>query len=180
MTDSTDVLLRRRVLVVDDALRHQHTAVGRAVSGLVAELRRRGVEVTESVSYEDGAAVVASDAGLCAVLVDWGLDGGTASGDGRTPPDADVGKTASQMLAAIRSRNATLPIFLLARGGSGRPGDIGAEITIGGLTRDPVAARVVEQATGRIRVQFRLDDATRARLAEAVDRIKAQRRPVAA
>jgi arginine decarboxylase len=133
MTDSTDVLLRRRALVVDDALRHQHTAVGRAVSGLVAELRRRGVEVTESVSYEDGAAVVASDAGLCAVLVDWGLDGGTANGDGRTPGDADVGKMASQMLAAIRSRNATLPIFLLARGSSGRQEDVSAEITISAL-----------------------------------------------
>jgi arginine decarboxylase len=134
MTDSTDVLLRRRVLVVDDALRHPHTAVGRAVSGLVAELRRRGVEVTESVSYEDGVAVVASDAGLCAVLVDWGLGAGAAANgsvanpgaanpsaanlSGHWPDDAHAGKMASQMLAAIRCRNATLPIFLLARGQS--------------------------------------------------------------
>jgi arginine decarboxylase len=139
MTDSTDVLLRRRALVVDDALRHQHTAVGRAVSGLVAELRRRGVEVTESVSYEDGAAVVASDAGLCAVLVDWGLGAGTASdGTGRLPDDGDAGKMASKLLASIRSRNATLPIFLLARGGAGpsgagEQGDAAGEITIEAL-----------------------------------------------
>ena len=69
MTDPTDILMRRRVLVVDDSLRHPRTAVGRAVADLVKEFGRRGVAVTESVSYEDGAAVVASDAGLCAVLV---------------------------------------------------------------------------------------------------------------
>src|SRR5215469_3144551 len=106
MTDPTDILLRRRALVVHDALRHPHTAVGRAVSGLVAELARRGVEVTESASHEDGAAVVASDAGLCAALVDWSLSNG----------DAVPGEEASRMLAAIRARNATLPIFLLAKG----------------------------------------------------------------
>ena len=77
MTDPTDILMRRRVLVVDDSLRHPHTAVGRAIADLVREFGRRGVEVTESVSYEDGAAVVASDAGLCAVLVNWSMpDGG--------------------------------------------------------------------------------------------------------
>ena len=119
MSDQTDVLLRRRVLVVDDALSTPHTAVGRAVTGLVAELARRGVEVTESVSYEDGAAVVASDAGLCAVLVDWSLGAGPGFEE-----DGKPGDYASRMLAAIRVRNATLPIFLLARG------DAGQEITI--------------------------------------------------
>jgi arginine decarboxylase len=106
-----DVLLRRRVLVVDDALRNKHTAVGRAVRGLVAELARRGVEVTESVSYEDGAAVVASDAGLCAVLVDWDLVNGA---------DAVPGGPASRLMGTIRARNATLPIFLLAKGSGER------------------------------------------------------------
>src|SRR5258707_5007420 len=108
MTDNSDVLLRRRVLAVDDALRDARTAVGRAVRGLVAELARRGVEVTESVSYEDGAAVVASDAGLCAVLVDWDLVNGAAE----VP-----GGPASRLMGTIRARNATLPIFLLAKGG---------------------------------------------------------------
>ncbi len=121
MIDQTDVLLRRRVLVVDDALSTPHTAVGRAATGLVAELARRGVEVTKSVSYEDGAAVVASDAGLCAVLVDWSLAGGAPAG---LEEDAKPGDHASRMLAAIRARNGTLPIFLLARG------DAGQEITI--------------------------------------------------
>src|SRR5512146_2213460 len=103
MSDHADVLLRRRVLAVDDALRTPHTAVGRALRGLATELIRRGVEVTESVSYEDGAAVVASDAGLCAVLVDWDL----ANGPGEAP-----GGPASRLMRAIRTRNATLPIFL--------------------------------------------------------------------
>src|SRR5258705_10306120 len=90
MRDHADVLLRRRVLAVDDALRDPHTAVGRSVRGLVTELARRGVEVTESVSYEDGAAVVASDAGLCAVLVDWDLVNGPGSAGGAAtgPPRA--------------------------------------------------------------------------------------------
>ncbi|HEX4829788.1 MAG TPA: Orn/Lys/Arg decarboxylase N-terminal domain-containing protein [Trebonia sp.] len=124
MSDHADVLLQRRVLVVDDALRATHTAVGRAVSGLVTELTRRGVEVTESASYEDGAAVVASDAGLCAVLVDWGLGGGHGGGD-----PGKEGEQASRLLALVRSRNATLPIFLLARGSSGSD-SAGQEITI--------------------------------------------------
>jgi len=116
MTDPTDILMRRRVLVVDDSLRHPHTAVGRAVGDLVAEFSRRGVEVTESVSYEDGAAVVASDAGLCAVLVNWGMPD-------RDAEDADAAagavSPATSLLVAIRSRNATIPVFLLARGSGG-------------------------------------------------------------
>src|SRR5215469_10609860 len=121
MTDSADILLRRRVLVVDDALRRLDTAVGRAVRGLVTELARRGVEVIESISYEDGAAVVASDAGLCAVLVDWGLADG-ARGD--VDRHGEPGEHASRLMGVIRSRNATLPVFLLARGDTSR------EITI--------------------------------------------------
>lgn len=124
MSDNADVLLRRRVLAVDDALRNPHTAVGRAGRGLVTELARRGVEVTESVSYEDGAAVVASDAGLCAVLVDWDLaDGDGVNGDSAVNgagAGAAPGSAASRLMSAIRARNATLPIFLLAKGDAER------------------------------------------------------------
>jgi arginine decarboxylase len=109
MTDPTDILMRRRVLVVDDSLPDPHTAVGRASADLVKEFGRRGVEVVESVSYEDGAAVVASDAGLCAVLVNWGMPDG----------DARPVSAATALLAAIRSRNATIPVFLLAKGAGG-------------------------------------------------------------
>jgi arginine decarboxylase len=138
MSDHADVLLRRRVLAVDDALRNPHTAVGRAGRALVTELARRGVEVTESVSYEDGAAVVASDAGLCAVLVDWDLANGAGSvyragpvneagpGPGVGPAGGGPaggtvpGGAASRLMSAIRARNATLPIFLLAKGDADR------------------------------------------------------------
>jgi arginine decarboxylase len=123
MSDNADVLLRRRVLAVDDALPNPHTAVGRAVRGLVTELARRGVEVTESVSYEDGAAVVASDAGLCAVLVDWDLVNGHDTANGARAADggdAAPGSAASRLMIAIRARNATLPIFLLAKGDAER------------------------------------------------------------
>lgn len=123
MSDNADVLLRRRVLAVDDALPNPHTAVGRAVRGLVTELARRGVEVTESVSYEDGAAVVASDAGLCAVLVDWDLVNGHDTVNGARAADggdAAPGSAASRLMIAIRARNATLPIFLLAKGDAER------------------------------------------------------------
>jgi arginine decarboxylase len=119
MTDPTDILMRRRVLVVDDSLRHPHTAVGRAVGDLVTEFGRRGVEVIESVSYEDGAAVVASDAGLCAVLVNWGMPDRNGDAPAQGPVLTGQESPAAPLLAAIRSRNATLPIFLLAKGSGG-------------------------------------------------------------
>src|SRR5271165_3884800 len=123
MTDPTDILMRRRVLVVDDSLRDPHTAIGRASADLVKEFERRGVEVVESVSYEDGAAVVASDAGLCAVLVNWGMPEDVAAA-GAVPGSAVPGRTgqvspATSLLAAVRSRNATIPVFLLAKGSGG-------------------------------------------------------------
>jgi arginine decarboxylase len=122
MTDPTDILMRRRVLVVDDSLLHPHTAVGRAVADLVKEFGRRGVAVTESVSYEDGAAVVASDAGLCAVMVNWGIPGGDPEGAvvEAAGPEGTVSPATTSLLAAIRSRNATIPIFLLAKGAGGQ------------------------------------------------------------
>jgi arginine decarboxylase len=106
MIDRTNVLLRRHVLVVDDSLLRPGTAAGRAVHELVGEFTRRGVAVTESTSFADGAAVVASDAGIGAVLVDWDLDA----------DDPASHKAAARILAAIRSRNASLPIFILAKG----------------------------------------------------------------
>jgi hypothetical protein len=106
MIDRTNVLLRRHVLVVDDSLLSPGTAAGRAVHDLVGEFTRRGVAVTESTSFTDGAAVVASDAGIGAVLVDWDLDA----------DDPASHEAAARILAAIRSRNASLPVFLLAKG----------------------------------------------------------------
>src|SRR5258708_16073157 len=123
MTDPTDILMRRRVLVVDDSQRNPHTAVGRASADLVKEFGRRGVEVTESVSYEDGVAVVAAEAGVCAVLVNWSiLEGdleGAAAAESAEPGSTGKVSRARSLLAAIRSRNATIPVFLLAKGTGG-------------------------------------------------------------
>lgn len=104
MNRANDVL-PRRVLVVDGSLLHPDTAHGRAINGLVEEFARRGVAVITSVSFEDGEAVVTSDAGLGAVIVDWDLDADKSASH----------QAAAQMLRTIRDRNAGLPIFLLAK-----------------------------------------------------------------
>jgi arginine decarboxylase len=105
MTNSANDVLPRRVLVVDDSLLRPDTAHGRAINGLVEEFARRGVAVITSVSFEDGDAVVTSDAGLGAVLVDWDLDAN----------DPASHQAAARMLRIIRDRNLGLPIFLIAK-----------------------------------------------------------------
>ncbi len=105
MTSRAADVLPRRVLVVDDSLLRPDTAHGRAANALVEEFARRGVDVTTSFSFEDGAAVVTSDASLGAALVDWDLDA----------DDPASHEAAARMLATVRSRNAALPVFLLAR-----------------------------------------------------------------
>lgn len=105
MLNRANDVLPRRVLVVDGSLLHPDTAHGRAINGLVEEFARRGVAVITSVSFEDGEAVVTSDAGLGAVIVDWDLDADKSASH----------QAAAQMLRTIRDRNAGLPIFLLAK-----------------------------------------------------------------
>ena len=94
----------RRVLLVDDELDQPSSAGGRAVRGLADELRARGVEVVEALSLDDGRAVVTSDAGLQAVFVNWTLGAN----------DRAVHEEATLLLRAIRARNATMPVFLMA------------------------------------------------------------------
>ena len=65
--------LRPRVLVVDDELAKLDTALGRAVESLAAALEARNIEVLKAISFEDGQAIVVSDASLRAVLLDWNL-----------------------------------------------------------------------------------------------------------
>ncbi|HET9294848.1 MAG TPA: Orn/Lys/Arg decarboxylase N-terminal domain-containing protein [Gemmatimonadales bacterium] len=93
--------LSMRALVVDDELTSP-TAEGRASRALVKELQDRAVEVVEATSAEDGMSVVVSDSALHAILVDWTL------GD-----DPDHAK-ATNLLKFVRSRNARIPIFLMA------------------------------------------------------------------
>ena len=94
----------RRVLVVDDELGHPTTPGGRAVEALSEELRARGIEVLGALSIEDGLATVASDSAIHCVFVNWTL--GTN--------EKHTHERATELLRAVRGRNAKVPIFLMA------------------------------------------------------------------
>ena len=95
-------LISMKVLMVDDELNAQ-TASGRASRALAQELRDREVIVVEATSADDGQAVVLSDPSLQGILLDWTLSDDDAAHD-----------KAQALLALIRSRNAHIPIFLMA------------------------------------------------------------------
>ena len=97
-------LLSRRILIVDDQLAQTTTAVSRSVHALAAELRSRNAEVVEAISCEDGLATVVSDAGIHCILLNWTQ--GTN--------DDSSHQQATELLRAVRARNAKVPIFLLA------------------------------------------------------------------
>jgi arginine decarboxylase len=90
--------------MVDDELAQPTTAGGRAVRGLVDELRARGIEVVESYSCEDGLAVVVSDSAIHCIFVNWTL----GTNDRRSHDEA------TELLRALRARNAKVPVFLMA------------------------------------------------------------------
>jgi arginine decarboxylase len=92
------------VLVVDDALAHPETAIGRAAEAIASELVALNCDVVRALSFEDGEAIVGSDASLRAVILNWHL--GTE------------GKTARQqapvLLERLRERHAGVPVFMTA------------------------------------------------------------------
>ena len=94
----------RRVLMVDDELANPTTAGGRAVRALADELKARGIDVVEAYSCEDGTATVTSDSALHCVLVNWTL----GNNDRRSHEQA------TELLRALRARNATIPVYLMA------------------------------------------------------------------
>ena len=94
----------RRALIIDSALAENESAAARSVHALVEELKTRGIEVTQSISYEDGVATIVSDAGISCVLLNWTL--------GRN--DSKAHEEATQLLRAVRARNTKVPIFLMA------------------------------------------------------------------
>jgi arginine decarboxylase len=104
MIERTARPLARRVLIVDDDLAQAATVGGRSVRALVEELRARGIEVVEALSCEDGLATVVSDAAIHCVFVNWTL--------GRH--DRKSHAQATELLRALRSRNAKVPVFLMA------------------------------------------------------------------
>ena len=104
MIERTARPLTRRVLIVDDKLAHATTAGGRSVRALAEELRARAIEVVEALSFEDGLATVLSDAAIHCVFVNWTL--------GRN--DRKTHAQATELLRALRARNAKIPVFLMA------------------------------------------------------------------
>ena len=104
MASPTAPPLRPRALVVDDELAKLDTALGRAAESLVAALERGNVEVVRALSFEDGQAIVGSDASLRAVLLDWNL--------GLNNKGTHAQATA--LLHKLRERHAAAPVFLLA------------------------------------------------------------------
>jgi arginine decarboxylase len=109
--------LRPRALIVDDALASPNTAVGRAAESLASALEARNVEVIRALSFEDGRAIVGSDASLGAVLLDWNLGSN----------DRESHDQATALLHKLRERLTAVPVFLLAdreltRGSNGSTG----------------------------------------------------------
>ncbi len=96
--------LTRRVLIVDQGLAGTASAAARSVRALVDELHARGVATVEALSYEDGQATVVSDTGIHCILLNWS----------QGQNDKDAHAQATELLRAVRKRNARIPIFLMA------------------------------------------------------------------
>src|SRR5688572_20134774 len=94
--------LVRQVLIVDSDLADGNSMAVRRVQALSEELRGRGIQVSETLSCEDGLA--AADASVHCILLNWT--------PGRN--DGIAHKKATELLRAVRKRNAKLPIFLMA------------------------------------------------------------------
>ncbi|WP_260854250.1 Orn/Lys/Arg decarboxylase N-terminal domain-containing protein [Paraburkholderia sp. BCC1886] len=96
----TDRLLMRALFVNDELT--QTTSTGRAARALVDDLVVRQIDVIESISAPDACSIIASDASIQCVLLDWDLHGDTDHSG------------ALSVLDEVRARNATMPVFLLA------------------------------------------------------------------
>lgn len=89
-----------KVLVISEAL-HGQTAVGRTVRSLAQSLGERDINVVEASSADDARAVILSDPSIQGILLSWSLGGSDH-------------KQAQSLLQLIRSRNADVPVFLMA------------------------------------------------------------------
>jgi len=90
-----------RALFVSDEFTDDNST-GRAARMLAEDLAERRIDVVRSNSADDARAMIAADAAIQCVLLDWDLhdDPGHAG--------------AMSVLNEARARNATLPVFLLA------------------------------------------------------------------
>ena len=93
-----------RTLIVDDDLGKLDTSLGRAAEGLARVLEERDVEVVRALSFDDGRAVVAADASIQAVVLNWDLGA----------DDEGSHRQAIELLAKLRERHGEVPVFLVA------------------------------------------------------------------
>src|SRR5271165_7205902 len=99
--DQNPPALGMSVLVVSDKT-HEESAVGRATRALIEDMRHHDAEVIVSLTADDGRVMIDSDPHLQAVVLDWDLH-------------RDSGhRHAADLLRAVRARNASVPVFLLA------------------------------------------------------------------
>ncbi len=104
MIERTTRELPRRALIVDDEFGRATTAGGRAVEALAEELRARGIQVVEALSFEDGQATVVSNSAIHCVFINWTLGG----------DETQSHIQATELLRVLRGRNAKVPVFLMA------------------------------------------------------------------
>ena len=95
--------ITRKVLIIDSGLAGSGAAA-RRVRALAEELGNRNISVTESTSYEDGHATVVSDSSIHCILLNWSQGAADAHAIGE----------ATELLRAVRKRNAKIPVFLMA------------------------------------------------------------------
>lgn len=105
-----------RVLVVDEEMARAPSASATRVRGFEEALRARNIQIAEALSYEDGLAVAVADASIHCILVNW------------TPCtlNDDLRAAGTELLRAIRKRNAKIPIFLMAS--QRRVGSVSVEV----------------------------------------------------
>jgi arginine decarboxylase len=104
MLERTIKLQKLEVLIIDEELALPKSVGGRAVRALADELKSRDVEVVEAASCRDGRSVIISDASIDAILIDWT----------RERKDSQNRAEVLDLLRTVRSRNAYVPIMLMA------------------------------------------------------------------
>src|SRR6478735_1155577 len=101
MIDQRAQQFRPRALIIDDDLAKLETSIGRAAEKLAQTLEERGVDMARAYSFEDGQALVASDASLQAILFNWDLGA----------DDEGSHRQAMDLLEKLHERHGEIPVF---------------------------------------------------------------------
>jgi len=94
-----------KVLVVEEGLAAQDTAIGRSARALLEELASHEISVIPAISFDDAMACIVSDTSVHAVLLSWELEGETGSGQ----------RPALALLDELSARHEGIPVFLMAK-----------------------------------------------------------------